>query len=281
MKRELWFFVPFVVSYLHVFSWMWESWHFREGYYEHAPFVVAVAAFVLWQRREVLGEIAARRDARGYLLLGPGLFIHLAGSLLSIDSLSALSLLLTVPGLCWTVFGFRRTKAMAPVLGLLFFIIPMPIVVTGQVVFQLKEFAVDQGITVANWTGLAVERARENLQVPGVDTPLFVANACGGLRSLLSLTTLGYGLAFLMGEQRGPRRWLLLLASAPLAVLMNIVRIAGLCWIARLYGAESASGTGHDVLNGVIWVVDLAALILLDQFLSRKRRGGSSKGATA
>lgn len=279
MIQPMRFWLPFVVAYLATFQWMWASWNFRDAYYSHAPIVVALGAFLVYQRRDRWASLPERLDARGWWLLGPGLLLHLIGAGLTVDSLSAASLCLSLPGLVWLTQGAGRTKALLPILGLVFFVVPMPLYVTGRVVFELKEFAVDAGLGLANLFGLGATRVGADLSVPGADAPLVVADACGGLRSLLSLTTLGYGLAFLMGSQRGARPWVLLAFAGPIAIATNIFRIAALCWMAHGFGSEFASGTGHDVTNVLIWVVDLALLLLIDRFFDRSPVGSSMGGS--
>ena len=141
--------------------------------------------------------------------------------------------------------------------------------------FELKEFAVGAGLALTNLFGLGAVRVGADLFVPGQQTPLVVADACGGLRSLLALTTLGYCIALFMGPQRGARRWLLLAAAGPVALLCNVFRIALICWVAAWWGVPFATGTGHDLMNALAWILDLGILLALDQLFIRlsSRRG--------
>ena len=259
------------LGYLPTFAWMWASWHFRDAYWAHAPLVVLFAVVWLVLQRSRYAEPPARIDARGWWLLGPGIALRLVAAVLGIDSLAALSLVLSVPGTVWVAFGPARLVRSLPVLGLLPFVIPTPLVVTSQLAAGMKEFATHAGLWLARSGGLDVVREGAEIRVAGRPETMLVAAPCSGLRSLVALTTLGYGLAFFTGSQRGPRRWLLLAAAAPVAVLTNVVRIAGLCWLAAWQGVPFATGTGHDVLNGAVWLVDLAVLLGIDRLLSGRR----------
>src|SRR5207249_3367010 len=119
--------------------------------------------------------------------------------------------------------------------------------------FQLKETAVDAGLAIANWFGLGAVRDVALVKVPGQAEGLLVADACGGLRSLLAMLTLAWCIAFFMGPQSALRRLVLMLVAGPLAVLVNALRIAGLCWTARWYGTSFATGWGHDLCNVIAW----------------------------
>src|SRR5690606_33931483 len=125
--------------------------------------------------------------------------------------------------------GSRRLRALLPVLALVLFAIPAPLVVQGRLAFELKEIAVDSGVLLANAAGTAAFRSGAELRIPGAETGLLVADACSGLRSLVALVTLGYCLAFFIGSQRGARRWVIFAASAPIAIVTNALRIALIC----------------------------------------------------
>ena len=91
--------LPLLVAYATAMYWCYELWTIDGGYFAHGPLVPMVMAWVIWSRRKSWSREPARIDQRGWLLLGPALFIHLCGAALTIDSLSALSMVLAVPGL--------------------------------------------------------------------------------------------------------------------------------------------------------------------------------------
>ena len=103
-----------------------------------------------------------------------------------------------------------------------------------------------------------------------------MADACSGLRSLIALTTLGYCVAYFMGPQRGARRWVLLAAAVPIAVLTNVVRISSICALAHFEGVHYAATTGHEITRWVAWVVAMVLLLCLDGLLS-SRSGGDER----
>lgn len=266
-----------VAAYVVTLGWIWDSWWLIDSYYTHGPLVAALLALVVWRRRAVWRALPARPDARAWWLLGPGLLVHLAGASLTIDSLSALSLLLVVPGAVWLAAGRARLLALSTALALLVFAIPMPMFVTGKVAFELKEVATTAGLWLGNLLGLGAQRVGAEIVIPGQAQRLLVAAPCSGLRSLVALATLGYCVAFFLGRQDGARRWIVLSLSVPIALVSNIVRIAVLCALARWQGVGFASGLGHDLVGGAVWLLDLGLLLLADVWLSR----GLPRGARA
>ena len=281
MTSLLWVFLPLLLAYASPLWWCVELWSLPDGYFAHGPLVPAVMAIMFWSRKAKWSATPAQPDLRAFVLLGPGLLVHACGAALSIDSLSAASLVLAVPGAAWLAFGRARLAGMWPVLWLVAFAVPMPIYLTDRVAFELKEIAVRGGVWLAQATGLGIERNGASLLVEGQSQALDVADPCGGLRSLLAMITLVYCIAFFVGPATFWRRALLLLAAAPVAVFVNLVRIAAICWLARYEGVEFASGTGHDFLNGVAWVLDLGIVMSFDSLLSRSRAASEMDAMTA
>lgn len=272
MRPLVWVFLPLAIAYVPALRWIAESWSFRDGYYSHGPLVVALAVFLVLARRPVWRAEPARVDPRGWWLLGPALAMHVAGAALMIDSLSAASLVLALPGALLLAVGPARWRTLLAVTGLAVFCIPMPLVVTGRIAFELKEVAVAAGLEIARLFGSGAERHGAQIAIPGQEQTLYVAAACSGLRSLVALTTLGYCIAFFTGPQRGMRRWILLLAAVPVAIASNVLRIAAICGLAESHGVPFASGTGHDIASVGAWMVALGSLLAVDHVLTRRVR---------
>lgn len=261
-------FLPLLVAYGATLKWCIDRWNGREEYFAHCWLVPLVGAYVVWRKRAEWRARPAAFDRRGLWLLVPGLLLHFAGALLMIDSWSAASLVLTVPGAAWTVLGRERLRGLWPVLGLVLLVVPLPLYVEGRLTFTLKEFAVTWGAWLANVVGAGVVRTSDRLHVGGGS--LWVAPACSGLRSLLAMATLAYCLAFFTGGPGLVRRVTLLLLAAPLALLANLLRIAALCLMASWFGVPFTEGTGHTLANVGEWVVLIGTLLLADAWLSRR-----------
>ena len=270
MKAFAAVFLPLLIAYAAALQWVWDLWWLPESYYSHGPLLPLVAAFLIWRWRPQWSLQPSCVQATGWWLLGPGLLLHAVGAALTIDSLSALSLALSVPGAVWLAVGRARTLAIWPVLGLLPFALPLPLFASGNLAFELKEIAVRGGLWVANMFGLAGTRQGAHLFV-GSNEALLVEDPCGGLRSLLALLSLAYCFAFLLGD-RGWRRAWILVAALPLALGLNVLRIAFLCFAAKWWGIEIATTTAHDIANASVWIMALLALIWLDRALTRRPR---------
>jgi exosortase len=89
--------------------------------------------------------------------------------------------------------------------------------------------------------------------------PLEVAEACSGIRSLVSLFTLGLIYGYFM-ESENWKRALLALMSLPIAVAANGARIVGTGLMVEYWDPDKALGFFHEFSG---WAIFLVALGLL------------------
>jgi exosortase len=278
IRMFLAFYLPMIVAYGDTFVWIYDRWMIGD-YYSHGPLLPAVGAFVIFTQRHEWGKVEARPDMRGWWFLAFGLFLRFCGAATMVDSLSAASLIFSLTGLVLVTVGFGRLKKILPVILLVGFATPMPMDLTGRVAFELKEIAIQSAMGLGNALGLEGVREGASIKVPGQKLALPIADACGGLRSLLALTTLGYCLAFFIGTANLTRRATILLLTVPVAVMVNVLRIVGLCFMAKHVDVHYAGGTGHSIMNAAAWLLNIAFLLSLDSFLERRiRRGGNAVG---
>jgi exosortase len=96
---------------------------------------------------------------------------------------------------------------------------------------------------------------------------LEVIEACSGIRSLMSLFTLAIFYGYFM-EKSVLRRCLLVLASIPIAVAANAVRIVGTGLCVQYWDPEKAMGFFHEFSGWVIFLVSLVCLYLTHRAMS-------------
>jgi exosortase len=88
---------------------------------------------------------------------------------------------------------------------------------------------------------------------------LEVAQACSGIRSLVSLGTLSIMYGYFL-EPKIFRRILLAIAAVPIAILANSLRIVGTGFLVHYWDPEKAEGFFHTFQG---WVIFVLSLILL------------------
>ena len=93
-----------------------------------------------------------------------------------------------------------------------------------------------------------------------------MAEACSGIRSLISLLTLGIVYGYFT-DKRLPVRVALAIATIPVAIIANGLRVAGTGIAAYRYGQEAAQGFFHEFSGWVVFVVSLALMFLIHRTL--------------
>jgi exosortase len=144
--------------------------------------------------------------------------------------------------------------------GFLLFMVPLPDAWVAPVVAQLRLFASDVAVNLLQYGGMAILREGNVIHLPN-DQTLFVAEACSGITSVITLMPLGAFLAYFT-EKTAVRRAVLILAVVPLAMLGNLLRIVGTVIASRHVGVEAATtGPVHDLAGVSTYVIGCLALL--------------------
>ena len=232
--------------------------------YSHGFFVPAFSLFVVWSERERLRALTVRPSWSGLLVLAFALAVLTAGTLGAELFLSRFSLLLAIAGLVVLTWGWNHLRAVLFPWLFLLLMIPIPTIVFNQITFPLQLLASRAAAHLLPLIGVPVLREGNIIQLPAM--ALEVAEACSGIRSLMSLTTLAIIYGYLM-EPRVSLRVVLAIASVPIAVVANSLRIVGTGLLVQYWDPEKAQGFFHTFSGWLIFVVSLALLFLLHQGL--------------
>jgi exosortase len=162
-----------------------------------------------------------------------------------------------VVGTLLYVMGWARLKVLAFPVAFLLLMIPIPAIIFNQIAFPLQLLASQAGEQTLRAVEIPVLREGNVLVL--ANTTLEVAEACSGIRSLVSLLTLG----IMFGYFTDQRLWVRLLiagSTVPVAIVANAARVAGTGIAAHHYGPEAAQGFFHDFSG---WAVFLVAFLLM------------------
>jgi exosortase len=242
--------------YLPVLSSLVRQWASDENY-SHGFIIIPFALYFAWQQRRALAIAPTQARSLGLVLVVASLFMMLAGLLAAELFLTRVSLIGVVAGSIWFLWGSRHVRLLGFPILLLFLMVPLPAMVFNQIAFPLQLLASRVGETVLAAVGVPVLREGNVLEL--VSTKLEVAQACSGIRSLISLLTLGIILGKLT-ERRLAARFVLAAVTIPIAIAANAARVAGTGLAANWIGPEAAEGFFH-VFSG--WLVFVAAFGLL------------------
>ena len=189
----------------------------------HALLVPFIAMYFAWEKREELKRVEFAGSAWGGLFLAASLAIYLVSYTGGIAVFSRLMMVFSLVGLLWSCLGWQTVRVLAFPLGFLIFMVPVPDSVLGMVSFPLQLLATKISAGVIEFCSIPVYREGNMLYF--TQTQLEVAEACSGIRSIMSLTMLSVIFAYLSGNGWW-RKALLILSAIPIAILANILRVS-------------------------------------------------------
>jgi exosortase len=251
--------VMFVVAYGHIVAALGHDWVTDENY-SHGLLVVPIVCWLTWRQRHVLRAAERRPSVLGLVVILGSLALYVGGVLGAELFTSRLSLLGVLAGGVLFVCGWRHLRLLLFPIGLLLLTIPLPAIIFNQITFPLQ--------LLASWFGgtalqaLHIPVLREGNIITLSTTTLYVAEACSGIRSLMSLVTL----AILYGyftDPRGGVRAAITVAAVPTAVVANGARITLTGVAASSIGPAAAEGTLHMFSGWVLFIVALLLLVLI------------------
>ena len=154
------------------------------------------SAFVLWQSREVLKKIEWRPSTWGLPIIVFSLMMLLVGTFGAELFLSRVSLILLIAGALIFFVGWEMFRAVLFPLCFLLLMIPIPAIVFSQITLPLQMLASKLAAGTLPICGVPVLREGNIINLPAM--PLEVAQACSGIRSLMSLMTLAIMYGYLV-----------------------------------------------------------------------------------
>ena len=251
--------------YMSVLSSLVAQWASDDNY-SHGFLVIPLALYFAWERREALLGAPVKPGLLGLALIAASLVVWAAGILGAELFLTRVSMIGVLAGIIWFVWGWTHLRVLLfPVLFLLL-MIPLPSIIFNQIAFPLQLVASQAGEFVIASAGIPVLREGNVLVLPA--RTLEVAEACSGIRSLVSLLMLAIVLGYFT-ERRMGARVAIALASVPIAILANAARVAGTGLASEWVSPAAADGFFHTFSGWLVFVVAFAGLLLVQQAVGR------------
>jgi exosortase len=230
----------------------------------HGFFVPVMAGYIAWERRN---ELLAEPRQTNFLGL---LVVILAGLLALVGTLGAelfTARVAFVAALFGTVLylgGTRWVKILLFPFAILLLMIPIPAIIYSALTMKLQELAANLGEILISAMGIPVIREGTTLRLP--NQILDIAEACSGIRSLMTLLFLSLFISYFM-DKKVWMRWVLLLATVPIAVGANGVRV-GLTGLLSQIDPVLATGAYHEAEGYIVYVVALVALLATHKLIN-------------
>lgn len=253
-----WFGVLLIIGYYPILKHLVEQW-WNDPDVGHGFFVPLVAGFIAWQRREALIALPWKPAWWGLALMAWGCLQAYIGMLGAELFLQRTAFLIALVGLLLVFGGTALIRELAFPLLLLPFMIPIPTVIYNQITFPLQLFASRVAEVLLGWDNIPVLRDGNVLTL--ASQTLSVAEACSGIRSLLSLSFLSLVYAYFF-DNKVWMRWALFIGVLPIAILANAGRVTITGMLSEL-DPELARGFFHELEGFVIFAIAFAMLYVL------------------
>jgi exosortase len=229
-----------------------------EPEYSHGFLVPVISVYLIWSKRETLRAMPVAPGYWGLAVIVLAFLVYVTGSVGADLFLQRFSLVLMVAGSVLYVAGWAVVRTLVFPLAFLLAMIPLPRVVFNAMAFPLQLLAAQVASLVMEACAVPVFREGNILHLAAAS--LDVEEACSGIRSLVSLTTLG-GLYTYLSYASWTPRVILMLAVVPIAIAANVFRVTVAGLLSHYVSVDFAMGVFHTV--GGVGVFVVAALMLL------------------
>jgi exosortase len=250
-----WFSGLILLCYLPVLKALALNWYVDQDM-GHGFLVPVIAAYIAWQRRDIL-FVPAAPNYWGVVVMAYGAFQLFLGTLGAELFLQRTAFIITLAGAVLFTGNVRALKRAAFPLLLLLFMVPLPSIIYNQITFRLQLVASSLAEHVLGLVGTPVLRDGNVLELANGQR-LNVVEACSGIRSLLSLSFLAVIYAYFF-DRKVWMRWALLITIIPIAVVSNAGRVT-VTGILSERNPELAKGALH-LFEG--WVIFMIAVVLM------------------
>jgi len=254
-----------LLVYWSVLSGLVSAWSTDDNY-SHGFFIVPLALYFAWERRNKIAAAPIRPSAFGLVVMAGSLFLLIAGLLGAELFLSRVSILGAIAGGILFLYGWPTLGALLFPLAFMLLMIPLPAIIFNKIAFPLQLLASHVGESTISAMNIPILREGNVLIL--ANATLEVAEACSGIRSLVSLFTLGIVFGYFV-DRRPWVRAIIALSAIPVAILANGVRVASAGIAAHHFGAAGVEGLFHEFSGWVVFVLAFVMMFALQRLLHR------------
>lgn len=230
---------------------------YRDENYSHGFLVPLIVGYFIYVRRKTLKNTIVSPWNPGLMVVVFGLLQLTLGVLATEYFTMRSSLIVLLAGLVLYLFGKDVFKKSLLPLGYLLMMVPLPYIVYNAAAFPLKLFITKVSVAFLQMFGIVVLREGNIIMFPSVT--LEVADACSGMRSMMSLLALGIAYAFILNISP-LRRFILILSAIPVAIITNAARVIVTGFLAHFWGGQVAEGFFHEFAGMMVFFLAMAIL---------------------
>src|SRR5262245_4391315 len=171
-----------IALYAPTLAWLWERWTLSVWHNAHGLLIFPLVAYFAYVELKASRELPASASIWGFAIVLPALALHVLDTAMHTELLSAVSLVLMLPGLSLLLLGARRTRTILFPLAFAAFALPIPLVFTEPIHLALRNLATNATASVVPYLGIPVYAEGTTLHLAAAD--LLVSDACSGFSTL-------------------------------------------------------------------------------------------------
>jgi exosortase len=253
---------------------MVKQWYMDDNY-SHGFIVPLIAGYFIYERREDLKKITIAPWGPGLAVIIFGLVQLILGYLATEYFTMRSSVIVLLAGMVLYFFGRELFRHLILPILYLVLMVPIPYIVYDAVAFPLKLFVTKVSVGFLKLIGVVVLREGNIIMFPA--TTLEVADACSGIRSLVSLIALAVAYAFFI-KTTNLKRWIIIASAVPIAIFTNAIRVIVTGILAQFWGAKAAEGFFHEFAGLVVFAVAMGLLVGVGALLRKTEDKGPKSG---
>ncbi len=246
--------------------------------YSHGFLVAPIAIYFLAVRRDECPKPGRFAPVAGLILLAVAGVMRYIAARYYLETVDGWSIPFWIAGSVLLVWGSSILKWALPSIVFLFFMVPLPYRLESILAYPMQRVS-----TVASTfalQSLMIPATSEGNTIIVGNEKLEVARACSGLRILVGMSALAFGVLVLF-----PRPWvtkvLILLSILPVSLLANSARIVVTGLLYQVGWGEAAKRLSHDMAGW--FMIPLAAFLFamilwyLDRLFTESRSIDSAR----
>jgi len=251
-------FLLLLFAYLPVLVELVEDWY-ADPNYSHGFLILPISGFLIWKNRKNLAPVE-RPSSLGVVILGGGLLMLILASAAAEYFTIRFSFAMSVTGLGLFCLGWQNFRENWFSFFFLLFMIPIPGVIYYSATMPMQLLSSKMAYWALTLAGIPANLSGNIITLPNYR--LEVAEACSGLRSLVTLMALGalYARLTLKGIWRPV---FLFLATIPIAIAANIFRIFATGVGAHKISPKVAEDFLHEISGLLVFFAALVMTITL------------------
>jgi len=242
-----------------------------EANWGHSIVIPVVGLYYLYVNRDELLKATVRPAWSGLIIMVAGILIAGYGIYPGRnDTVWDYGMVITLFGVVTLMCGWQVMKIAWFPIVFLFAAVPFPGLVYSRMAMPLQNIAAEVAVFTLQLTGVDATVAGTKIIIgSGADEhALNVAEACAGLRSLMTFISVAAALAFLSHRPLW-QKLIIVVSAVPIAISCNVMRVSGQGLLDHYVSRQISEGFAHQFV-GLAMLIPAFFLILLVGWLLDK-----------